>query len=129
MNVKVQRDRRCAEDKRYDVMLSKMVRDASLTAKQRLIVSQYFDTILREKINEVENAMSAAFWIGLIESERFGRNKRATRLPRLQKYVLEVLNEAYSHDCFDANLHFGYDGLGLARLRRRLKDYGIEAEE
>ena len=129
MNVKVQRDRRCAEDKRYDVMLSKMVRDAALTAKQRLIVSQYVDTILREKINEVENAMNCAFWIALIESERFGRNKRATRLPRLQKYVIEVLNEAYSHDCFDANLRFGYDGLGLVRLRRRLKDYGIEVEE
>lgn len=129
MNVKVQRDRRCAEDKRYDLLMSKMVRDAALTAKQRVIVSQYFDTILREKINEVENAMNCAYWIALIESERFGRNKRATRLPRLQKYVLEVLNEAYSHDCFDANLHFGYDGLGLVRLRRRLKDYGIEVEE
>jgi hypothetical protein len=34
--------------------MSKMVRDAALTAKQRLIVSQYFDTILREKINDTD---------------------------------------------------------------------------
>lgn len=128
MNAKVQRDRRCDEDKRYDMLFNKLVRDANLSARQIMIVKHYTDKLIRETIDEVENAVSYGYCIALIESEHFGCNKAATRIPRVQRYVREVLNEAYGHDCFDANMNFGYDRLGLVRLRRKLKDHGVEVE-
>lgn len=129
MNVKVQKDRRCAEDKRYDMLFNKLVWEAKLTAKQRMLVQCYFDKLIGEKVQEAENAMNLGFWIALIETERFGCNKRATRLPRLQRYVREVVSEAYGHDCIDANGRIGYDGYGLDRLKLRLKNKGVEVEE
>ena len=82
--------------------------------------------IIGEKIREVENAMDMGFWLGLIELFQFGHNKRATRLLRLQKYVRDILNEAYGVDCVNANGQIEYDGCGLYRLKNRLKNYGIE---
>lgn len=128
MNAKVQTDRRCTEDKRYDQMYNKMVRDANLSPKQRMIVKNYTEKLLRETIDEVENAVSYGYCIALIESERFGCNKTATRIPRVQRYVRDVLNEAYGHDCIDANGRLGYDGCGIGRLRIRLQNNGVEVE-
>lgn len=126
MKAKVTLDKRADIDKRYDALFEKMARDAALTPKQRYIVSTYLHNIIGDKIHEVENAMDMAFWLGLIELYQFGHNKRATRLIRLQKYVRDLLNEAYGHDCVNANGQIEYDGCGYIRLENRLKNYGIQ---
>ena len=128
MNAKVQKDRRCNEDKRHDMLFNKLVRDANLSARQRMIVKHYTDKLIRETIDEVENAVSYGYCIALIESEHFGCGKTATRIPRVQRYVRDVLNEAYGHECFDANGRLGYDGCGIGRLRIRLQNNGVEVE-
>ena len=126
MKAKVVLDKREDFDKKYDILFEKMVRDASLNPRQKYIVSHYLKSIIGEKIREVENAMDMGFWIGLIELFKFGHNKRATRLLRLQKYVRDLLNEAYGVDCVNANGQIEYDGCGMYRLKNRLKNYGIE---
>ncbi len=126
MKVKVELDKRCEHDKKYDQMFNKMVRDANLSPKQKHIVSKYISTVISEKVREVEDAMDIGFWIGLIEVEHFGCNKRATRLPRLQKYVRDVVNEAYGKECIDANGHLVYDGCGIDYLKLRLERHGVE---
>ena len=126
MKAKVCLDKRADIDKKYDVLFERMVRDAALSPKQRYIVSAYLHNIIGDKIHEVENAMDMAFWLGLIELYQFGHNKRATRLIRLQKYVRDLLNEAYGHDCINANGEIEYDGCGYIRLENRLKNYGIQ---
>lgn len=128
MNAKVIRDKRCADDKQYDALYNKMVRDANLTPRQRMIVKTYNEKLLRDTIDEVETAVSYAYCIALIESERFGHNKTATRLNRVQRYVRDVLNEAYGHNCFDANGRLGYDKSGLGWLINRLRNNGVEVE-
>ena len=126
MKAKVVLDKRDEFDKKYDILFEKMVRDASLNPRQKYIVQNYLKSIIGEKIREVEDAMDIGFWIGLIDLFQFGHNKRATRLIRLQKYVREILNEAYGKDCINANGEIEYDGCGLYRLKNRLKNYGIE---
>lgn len=126
MKRKVELDNRCNFDKKYDRMFDKMVRDANLSPKQKYIVSQYLKTIIGENVKEVENAMDMGYAIGLIEVEHFGHNKRATKLPRLQKYVREVVNEAYGNDCIDANGRIHYDGCGIGHLEVRLSRHGVE---
>lgn len=126
MKAKATLDKRADIDKRYDALFEKMARDAALTPKQRYIVSTYLHNIIGDKIHEVENAMDMAFWLGLIELYQFGHNKRATRLIRLQGYVRDLLNEAYGHDCVNANGQIEYDGCGYIRLENRLKNYGIQ---
>lgn len=126
MKAKVCLDKRADIDKKYDVLFERMVRDAALSPKQRYIVSTYLHNIIGDKIHEVENAMDMAFWLGLIELYQFGHNKRATKLIRLQKYVRDLLNEAYGVDCINANGQIEYDGCGYIRLGNRLKSYGIQ---
>ena len=126
MEVLANTDRRSKEDKRYDVLFDKMVRSANLNPRQRYIVREYLRGIVHEKIQEVEDAMAIAFWIGLIEQQKFGCNKTATRLTRLHKYVREILNEAYGHDCVNANGQIEYDGCGLLYLKNRLKNFGVK---
>ena len=129
MKAKVKLDRREEQDKRYDMLFEKMARDANLNPRQRYIVQEYLRGIIHEKIQEVEDAMSIGFWIGLIEEFGFGCNERATRLPRLHKYVREVLNTAYDRDCIDANGVIDYDGCGLIRLKNRLRTHGVKFSE
>ena len=119
-------DNRPQSDKKYDRMFDKMVRDAALSPKQRYIVSKYLEAIIGENVKEVENAMDMGYAIGLIETEGFGHNSRATRLPRLQKYVRGVLSEAYGNDCVDANGRIHYDGCGIGHLEVRLSRHGVE---
>lgn len=126
MKVKTELDKRGSLDKRYDLMFNKMVRDANLSPKQRMIISAYLKSILDEKIKEVENAMDMGYCIGLIEVEKFGCNKRATRLPKLRKYVRGVVNQAYAHETIDANgVWNNYDGCGIERLEMRLERLGV----
>lgn len=130
MRTKIEVDRRAEIDKKYDKMYEKMVKAACLSPKQKAVVSAYLRAIIQEKIQEVENAMDMSYWIGLIELYKFGCNKRATRLPRLQKYVKEIVNEAYGHSCVDANgMVIDYDGCGLSWLKCKLRRYGIEIED
>lgn len=126
MKSKVELDKRCNFDKKYDRMFDRMVRDAKLSPKQKYIVSQYLEAIIGENVKEVENAMDMGYTIGLIEVEHFGHNKRATKLPRLSKYVRGVLNEAYGQDCIDANGRIHYDGCGIEHLVVRLSRHGVE---
>lgn len=130
MKAKVELDKRGAADKKYDQMFNALVAKANLTPKQKMIVSAYLRTIIQEKIQEVENAVDMGYWIGLIEVEHFGHNARATRLPRLQKYVRDVVNEAYGKQCVDANGSFlDYDGCGIEHLIARLARHGVEFVE
>ena len=127
MKAKVVLDRRNDLDKKYDQMFNKMVKDANLSPKQKMVVSAYLKCILNEKIQEVENAMDMGYCIGLIEVEKFGCNKRATRLPRLRKYVREVVNKAYDHETIDANGVWNkYDGCGIERMEMYLAKHGVE---
>lgn len=126
MKAKVDLDRRDAVDKRYDQLFNKMVSDANLTPKQKYIVSKYLTTVIGEKVREVENAMNMGFWIGLIELFKFGHNERATRLPKLQNYVRDVVNKAYGKDCIDANGCLCYDGCGIDHLKTHLARHGVE---
>lgn len=126
MKAKVELDKRNATDKREDRMFDKMVRDANLSPKQKYIVTRYFDVTIGEKIREVENAMNMGFWIGLIELHKYGHNKRATKLPNLQNYVRDVINEAYGKDCVDANGRVCYDGCGIEHLKAHLARHGVE---
>lgn len=126
MKAKALLDKRSEADKKYDRLFDKMVRDANLSPKQRMIVINYIAKITGEKVREVENAMDMGFWIGLIELEHFGHNKRATKLPRLQAYVRDVVNEAYGKDCIDANGQVCYDGCGIEHLKMHLARHGVE---
>lgn len=126
MKAKVKLDKRAEQDKRYDMLFEKMAREANLNPRQKFIVREYLRGIIHEKIQEVEDAMSIGFWIGLIDIYKFGCNERATRLPKLQNYVREVLNDAYDRDCVDANGVIDYDGCGLIRLKNRLRNYGVK---
>lgn len=126
MKAKVELDKRCNFDKKRDRMFDKMVRDANLSPKQRYIVTQYLDAIIGENIKEVENAMDMGYAIGLIEVEHFGHNKAATRLLRLQKYVREVIGNAYGNNCVDANGQTSYDGCGIDHLETRLSRHGVK---
>lgn len=126
MKVKVELDKRSELDKKFDNLFDKMVRDANLTPKQKYIVRKYLISTIGEKVKEVEDAMNMGFWIGLIELFKFGHNKRATRLLRLQNYVREVVNEAYGKECFDANGLLHYDGCGLEHLKTHLARHGVE---
>lgn len=126
MEVLANSDRRSKEDKRYDVLFDRMVRSAKLNPRQSYIVREYLRGIVHEKIQEVEDAMSIAFLVGLIELYKFGCNKTATRLPKLHKYVREILNDAYGHDCINANGQIEYDNCGLARLKNRLHNHGVK---
>ena len=129
MDTKVNVDKRHEIDKKYDAMFNKMVRDAALNARQRIVVGRYLRTIVGERIHEVENAMNMGFWIALIELEHFGCNKRATRLPRIQDRVIEIVGDAYERKCIDANgCILDYDGCGIERLKSRLKSLGLEVE-
>lgn len=129
MKAKVNLDKRHDLDKKYDVLFNKMVRDANLNPRQKYIVQEYLRSIIGEKIREVENAMNMGFWLGLIELEHFGCNKRATRLPRLQNRVNEIVSQAYGKCCVDANgSYLDYDGCGIERLRNKLESLGLEVE-
>lgn len=126
MKAKVNLDKRDELEKKYDLMFNTMVRKANLNPKQRIIVFGYLRNIIGERIREVENAMNMGFWLGLIELEHFGCNKRAIKLPRLQNYVRDVVNDAYGKECIDANGCIAYDGCGIERLKYKLHALGVE---
>lgn len=128
MNVRVKADNRSEIDKRFDSVYNKMVRDAHLSPKQENIVSTFLHKIMQMRTNEIEGAIEMSYLIALIESEHYGTDKkRAIKLPRVQAYAAEVINEAYGHACIDsAGFWCSYDGCGLERLVQRLARSGVE---
>lgn len=128
MKVLAKADNRSEIDKRFDSIYNKMVRDAHLSPKQENIVATYLHKIMQMRINEIEGAIEMGYLISLIESEHYGTDKkRAKKLPRVQAYAAEVINEAYGHSCIDsAGFWNSYDGCGLERLKLRLERHGVE---
>ena len=128
MNVKVVKDRRSEIEKRFDEMFNKMVRDAGLNARQRVIVQTYLRNLMRLKINEVEAVMEMSYLLALIKSEKYGTDPRnSTRLKRVQKAAAEELDDVYQKGFINANgVWDDYDGCGIDRLKSRLANYGID---
>lgn len=128
MNVKVVKDRRSYIEKRFDEMFNKMVRDAGLNARQKVIVQTYLRNLMRIKINEVEAAVEMSYLLALIKSEKFGTDPRkSTRLKRVQKAAAEELDDVYQKGFINANgMWDDYDGCGIERLKARLGNYGID---
>ena len=128
MKARVIKDRRSEADRQYDDMFNKMVRDASLTARQRIIVQTYLRNIVRIKLVETEAVMEMAYLLALIESEKFGTNPRnSTRLKRVQDAAAKQLNDVYERGCINANGFVeDYDECAVERLQARLANYGIE---
>ncbi len=128
MKVKVVKDRRCELDRQYDEMFNKMVRDAALNARQRVIVQTYLRNLMRMRIHEIEAVVEMSYLIALIKSEKFGTHPRnSTRLKRVQQAASEELDDAYQRGAVNANGFWDdYDGCGLERLQHRLSNLGIE---
>ena len=130
MKAKVIRDRRSDIDRQYDDMFNKMVRDAGLNARQRVIVQTYLRSIVRIKLHETEAVMEMAYLLALIKSEKFGTDpKKSTRLKRVQQAASEELNDVYERRHINANGFLeDYDGCAVERLQTRLSNLGIEYE-
>jgi hypothetical protein len=131
MNAKIVKDRRSDIDRKFDEMYNAMVRKAKLTPYQSQIVARYLREVMGMRLHEIEAAKDMSWMISLIEGERFGTapKRGATRLVRAQKRSAEAINEAYSHNCIDANGFWNsYDGCGLEYLKARLKTHNVDFE-
>jgi hypothetical protein len=81
------------------------------------------------RIHEIESAKDMGWLLALIESEGFGTDVKrgAKRLLRVQQKCVDICNEAYGHECIDANGFWQkYDGCGLEYLQNRLARYEVE---
>ena len=129
MNAIVKKDRRSEIDRKFDMMFNGMVAKAKLTPKQSQIVSRYLREIMGMRLHEIESARDMGWISALIESEKFGTDTKrgATRLVRVQQKCADIINEAYGHECIDANGYWqSYDGCGLEHLQQRLALHGVE---
>jgi hypothetical protein len=125
-------DRRSAEDKADDRAWTKLCRDAKLTARQSMLVSQYLNNAISKRIQEIESASDMSWMIALVDCEKYGTDAKrgAVRLPRDYNYATKVRNEAYGHACVDANGFLqNYDMCGLYHLKNELRNRGVEFEE
>ena len=129
MKVKVKADRRSAIDREYDDMYNKMLRESGINARQSVIVKTFLRAIVRRRIQEIEAAVEMGYLLSLIEVERCGTSRKATRLKKIQARAAEHINEAYSRGYINANGFFeDYDGCGYERLKAKLHGYGLEYE-
>ena len=129
MNVLIKRDRRSDIDRKFDDMWNRLCREANLSARQSILVARYLREIMGMRIHEIESAIDMGWLIALIESEKFGTDVKrgAKRLVRVQQKCADVRNEAYGHECIDANGFWQkYDGCGLEHLKMRLARHGVE---
>ena len=129
MKAIINKDKRNEEDKKYDILYNKMVRQAKLNPVQEKIVATYLRHLFGMRMHEIEAAVDMGWLIALIESEKFGTDvaRGAKRLIRAQKYAVEARNEAYGNGCFNANgIWDKYDGCGLEHLKVRLSRHGVE---
>ena len=129
MNAIFKKDRRSEIDRKFDMMYNGMVAKAKLTPKQSQIVARYLREIMAMRLHEIESARDMGWLLSLIEIEHFGTNVKrgAKRLLRVQQGMADIVNEAYGHECIDANGYWqSYDGCGLEHLQQRLKRHGVE---
>ena len=129
MNAIVKKDRRSEIDRKFDMMFNGMVAKAKLTPKQSQIVSRYLREIMGMRLHEIEAARDMGWLLSLIEVEHYGTDVKrgATKLLRVQQGMADIVNEAYGHDCIDANGYWqSYDGCGLEHLQQRLARHGVE---
>lgn len=123
------KDRRSKIDSKFDDMWNKLCRDANLSAKQSMIVARYLREIMGMRIHEIEGAVDMGWILALIESEKFGTDVKhgAKRLLRVQQRCVDIRNEAYGHECIDANGFWQkYDGCGIEHLQQKLARYNVE---
>lgn len=123
------KDQRSKIDSKFDDMWNKLCREANLSARQSMLVARYLREIIGMRIHEIESAKDMGWLLALIESEKFGTdvNRGAKRLLRVQQKCVDVCNEAFGHECIDANGFWQkYDGCGLEHLQKRLAKYGVE---
>ena len=129
MNAIVKKDRRSEIDRKFDMMFNGMVAKAKLTPKQSQIVSRYLREIMGMRLHEIEAARDMGWLLSLIEGEHYGTNAKrgAIKLVRAQQRCADIINEAYGHECIDANGYWqSYDGCGLEHLQQRLARHGVE---
>lgn len=93
--------------------------------KQMIIFSNMLAEYVQNKVQETTESTALAYSIALIDKEHFGTGEKATRLLRVEKEAIEILNKAYGHDCIDANGNTVYDGCGQDYLRNALKARGV----
>jgi hypothetical protein len=123
------KDRRSKIDTKFDDMWNKLCREANLSIKQSMVVARYLRDIMGMRLHEIESVKDMSWLIALIESEHFGTDAKrgATRLLRVQQKCVDVCNEAYGHECVDANGFWNkYDGCGIEHLQQRLAKLGVE---
>lgn len=131
MKAKVTGDKRPQFDKMWDDLWNAMVKAANLNPRQAYLVRAYVRELMGLRIHEIEAAVEMGFLIALIEGEKFGTDVKrgASRLIRVQKNAVEARNEAYGHDCIDANgTLVDYDGCGIEHMKVRLRRHGVEYE-
>lgn len=129
MNAIINKDKRNEIDRKFDMMFNGMVAKAKLTPKQSQIVARYLREIMAMRLHEIESARDMGWLLSLIEVEHYGTDVKrgATKLLRVQQGMANIVNEAYGHDCIDANGYWqSYDGCGLEHLQQRLARHGVE---
>lgn len=129
MKAILKNDRRSKIDSKFDDLWNKLCREANLSAKQSMLVSRYLRDIMGMRIHEIESAKDMGWLLALIESEKFGTDAKhgAKRLLRVQQKCVDICNEAFGHECVDANGFWQkYDGCGIEHLQSRLAKYGVE---
>lgn len=129
MKAIIRQDRRSDIDRKFDMMYNGMVEKAKLTPKQSQIVARYLREIMGMRLHEIEAVKDMGWISALIESEKFGTNanRGATRILRVQQKCVEIINEAYGHQCYDANGYWqSYDGCGVEHLKQRLARHGVD---
>lgn len=73
---------------------NKLCRKAGLSPKQKILVSEYIDS----QIKEAQAASEMAFSLALIEGERYGTRHGSTRLQRVKERARQILNEEVADD-------------------------------
>lgn len=117
------KDNRTAEDKRDDLLWTKVCRKANLNPVQQMTVSRYVDDLLRQRMTEVESAVEMGYIIALNEVLGFGEK----RIKRVQECAAANIEKAYGAMSFDGNCSVArYDGCAMQRLNNWLKGMGIE---
>lgn len=129
MNAIINKDKRNEIDRKFDMMFNAMVAKAKLTPKQSQIVARYLREIMAMRLHEIVSARDMGWLLSLIEVEHYGTDVKrgATKLLRVQQGMADIINEAYGHECVDANGYWqSYDGCGLEHLQQRLARHGVE---
>lgn len=129
MKAIIQKDRRSEIDRRFDDLWNKLCREARLTPMQSNLVGKYLREIMIIRFHEIQSADDMSWLLSLIEVEGWGTDvtKGAKRLVRAQQKSADIRNEAFGHECVDANGFWqSYDGCALEHLQSQLRSKGVE---